>query len=110
MLTYDEKGIVDIDIIDGEPRYVVDEQNTQDQRAALAAYVTKGTVPGMLDTGVDWSMLETRDKTLIDIDNQVKQQLTNFAVASDASAGQGYAPMYTKEKGHLAIAIVRTGA
>ena len=37
---------LDFDIIDGYPRYVPTERNTQDQRAAVAAYMIRGTIPG----------------------------------------------------------------
>ena len=46
---------LDIDIIDGFPKLVPFERNTQDQRAAISAYTFKGTIPGKPDIGIDWS-------------------------------------------------------
>lgn len=107
LLIYDENNIVDIDIVNGEPRYVLEEQNTQDQRAAVAAYMTKGTIPGMLDTGVDWSSLYSHDKSLIDIDNQIKRQITAFAVGN---TGTGFSPVYRSNKGRLEVGVFKAGS
>ena len=68
----DKRWYIDIDIIDGQPVYLIDDQ-TNDQRAAVAAIQAKGTIPGMLDTGVDWAQLYVRDYQdgMVNIDEKI---------------------------------------
>lgn len=104
MLTY-EDDILDLDIVDGEPRYVQYEGNTEDQRAAVGAYMSKGTIPGMLEQGINWMDLYEQKSSLIDVDNQTKQQISSFAASNNGLSG--YTPIYIKEKGQMKIVVVR---
>ena len=104
LLTYDN-DILDLDIVDGEPRYVQYAENTDDQRAAVGAYMSKGTIPGMLEQGINWMDLYAKKSSLIDVDNQTKQQMSSFA--SSESGTSGYTPIYIKEKGQMKIVVVR---
>ena len=99
---------LDIDIIDGYPTYVQNTGNTQDQRAALAAYTVMGTIPGALDTGVDWGALYTGEDSLISIDNQVRQNITD-AASSVGDVTESYTPMYTSGKDKIQFLIYKAG-
>lgn len=95
---------MDIDIIDGYPTLLEYERQTQDQRAALATYTVKGTIPGKPDVGVDWSLLYNQGATVIDIDNEIKQNIqTKAAVVGTAT--QSYIPIYTKDDSGVHVAI-----
>lgn len=95
---------MDIDIIDGYPTFLEYERQTQDQRAALAAYTVKGTIPGKPDIGVDWSLLYNQGATIIDIDNEIKQNIQEKA-AVVGTATQDYIPIYTKDNSGIHVAI-----
>ena len=98
---------MDIDIIDGFPTLLDFERNTQDQRAALAAYTVKGTIPGKSDVGVDWSLLYNQGATVIDIDNEIKQNIQDRA-AVIGTATQTYIPIYTKDDSGIHVAIYQS--
>lgn len=76
---------VDINIVDGEAEYVEYESRTGDQRAALAVYAVKGTVPGNLDYGVSWSDQYTQDNTVAQLNNEIQQQLQQEAGFSNGA-------------------------
>ena len=94
---------LDIDIINGNPVYLPYSRNNQDQRAAIAMYMSKGTIPGMPDMGIDWAQLYQQDTTILNIDNEIKQNIQNLA-GTPGTATQTYTPVYTKDdKGIHAI-------
>ena len=97
---------LDIDIVNGFPKLVPFERNTQDQRAAVSAYTFRGTIPGRPDIGVNWEGLyETQDTTLVTIDNEVKQAIHENAAIPEGP-NSTYVPVYkTKEDGGVEIAI-----
>lgn len=97
---------LDFDIINGYPKLVPFERNTQDQRAALAAYMFRGTIPGKPDVGINWSGLyEGKDETLVAIDNEIKQAIQEYAAIPEGPNGT-YIPMYeTKKDGTIGITI-----
>lgn len=97
---------LDLDIINGFPKLVPFERNTQDQRAALSAYMFKGTVPGKPDVGIDWSGLyENNEETLVTIDNEVRQAIQENAAIPDGPNSM-YVPTYkTDEEGNISITI-----
>jgi len=65
--------------------------------------MVKGTIPGMPDTGVDWAQLYQQNTTILNIDNDIKQNIQNYAGTPD-SATQSYTPVYTQdEKGIHAV-------
>lgn len=102
----EEAWCLDFDIVDGQARMVPEERNTQDQRAAVAAYMIRGTIPGKPELGIGWSELyqENYEETLVTIDNEVKQAIQEYAAVPEGPNGM-YVPVYdTKEKG-VEIAI-----
>ena len=97
---------MDFDIVNGFPRFVPYERNTQDQRAAVSAYTFRGTIPGKPDIGIDWSGLYSNDdETLVNIDNEIKQAIQqNAAIPEGPNAT--YVPIYeSDEEGHIGISI-----
>ena len=98
---------MDIDIIQGVPTLLEYERNTQDQRAALAAYTVKGTIPGKPDVGVDWSLLYNQGATVIDLDNSIKKAIQEKASVI-GTANQNYIPIYTKDSEGIHVAIYQS--
>ena len=98
---------LDIDVINGVPTFVDYVRNTQDQRAAVATYMVKGSVPGRPETGVDWGRLYTQDATILDIDNEIKRNIQDKA-AIPGSATQMYMPIYTKDETGIHAVIYQT--
>lgn len=97
---------LDIDIINGMPKLVPFERNTQDQRAALSAYTFRGTIPGKPDVGINWEGLyEDNQESLINIDNEVKQAIQKNAAIPEGPQGT-YVPTYeTGKDGEINITI-----
>ena len=105
----DNSFSLDIDMIDGQADLVLEEQNTQDQRAAVAAYQAQGTIPGMENEGIRWQDLYTNDETLINIDNQVKQNIQN-KVGGDGTLQGTYTPLYVRgSSAPISISIYKAG-
>lgn len=98
---------IDIDIINGMPRYVPSVKSTQDQRAALAALICKGTIPGMEEEGVTFGNLLDDDNTLVDLNNQVQRQIQKYAAYGDEDTLIQYIPMYNIKEGTVNIAVYR---
>lgn len=98
---------LDIDIINGVPVFVDYIRNTQDQRAAIATYMVKGSVPGKPEAGIDWGRLYTQDATILDIDNEIKRNIQDKA-AIPGSPVQNYMPIYTKDDTGIHAAIYQT--
>lgn len=98
----------DIDIVDMEPRYVDEVNQTQDQRAAVAALIAKGTIPGDLSFGVDWSSLLNEENTLVSIDNQVRLQIASLAGIGNPEQLVQYIPLYLQNKeGGVDVTVYR---
>ena len=97
---------LDFDIIDGYPKYVPDARNTQDQRAAVAAYMFRGSIPGKPDLGIDWSGLYSTEEreTLIEIDNEVKQAIQEYAAIPEGPNAM-YVPLYDATEDGIQLAI-----
>lgn len=97
---------LDFDIIDGYPKLVPFERNTQDQRAALSAYTFRGTIPGKPEIGINWGGLyDDKEETLVGIDNEIKQAIQANAAIPEGPNGT-YVPVYkTEEDGTIGIAI-----
>lgn len=100
---------LDIDIIDGYPVLLPEINDTQDQRAALASYQAKGTIPGMPDEGIDWAQLYSRDKTLVNINDEIQKNIQDKAASTTVS--NMYIPLFkdiNKIEG-LKISLVKAG-
>lgn len=97
---------VDIDIINGEPAYLAYEDQTYDQRAAIAAYTVKGTVPGARDYGVAWTDQYTQNNTAMQLSNDV-QQMVQQESAPSGDGGANYSCMVINNGGSLGAIITR---
>lgn len=96
---------LDLDIVNGQPRMVQYERNTQDQRAAISAYMFKGTIPGKPDLGINWADLYSgSEETLVSIDNEVKQAIQRNAAIPNGP-NSTYMPMYKSTEDGIALAI-----
>lgn len=96
---------LDFDIIDGYPVFLPYERNSQDQRAALSAYMVKGTIPGMPNEGINWAgIYEQSDETLVTIDNEIKQNIRNKAFVAN-SISTMYVPAYDITEDGIKLAI-----
>lgn len=98
---------MDIDVINGYPVFLDYERNTQDQRAALAAYTVKGSIPGKPNVGVDWSLLYNQGATIVDIDNEIKRNIQEKASVV-GTATQAYIPIYTKDDDGIHVAVYQS--
>ena len=95
---------IDIDIVNGFPVLLPYAQNNADQRAVLSAYIIKGTIPGVPNSGIDWSGLYTQDVSLINIDNDIKQKITQNVGSGISIEGQ-YIPLYDKDDDGIHVSI-----
>lgn len=82
--TEDDITYVDIDIVDGQPTYLAEATQTNDQRASLAIYAAKGAMPGELDFGVSWDSIYSQEDTTIQLSNELQQQITEYTGTSSA--------------------------
>ena len=104
-LTSSSEWGLDIDIVGGKAREVPgEEENTKRQRVAVAAYITKGTIPGQEDIGADWAGFLANRSSLLDCDNQVKANMEQFANASQLIDAPY--PIYQKAEDGLKISLI----
>lgn len=104
-----ESWSLDIDIVNNEPRYVATEGMTYDQRAALAAMISKGTIPGALEEGVNWDLLLSPSGSLTVIDNEVRRQINKYAASGEGNNLTQYIPVYKQsQKGGVDVSVYRT--
>lgn len=106
----EDSHIVDIDIIDGEPTWLDFDKQTGDQRAAVACFVSKGTLPGNLDFGISWGQMYTTDSTLIDFSNELQQSVQHATedLASDYTVADSYNPQIVLSGSDLGVIITRS--
>lgn len=104
--TTKQQWCLDFDIIDGMPKLVPFERNTQDQRAAVSAYTFRGTIPGKPNVGINWEGLyEDNQESLVNIDNEIRQAIQENAAIPEGPSGT-YIPTYTTtEEGAIGITI-----
>lgn len=102
----DSTWTLDINVIQGRPALVPgEEENTKKQRAAIAVYMAKGTIPGLEGFGVDWPGYIAGKVSLVECDNQAKANME--ALANVSSSPDVPYPMYLKgERGEIQIALV----
>ena len=98
---------LDIDIIQGQPALLPYARNNQDQRASLSAYMVKGSIPGMPDTGVEWAQLYNQNATILNIDNSIKQNIQQYA-GTPGTATQNYVPIYTKDDDGIHVVVYQS--
>lgn len=102
--TDEKEWCLDFDFINGCPALVPEDRNTQDQRAAVSAYMIKGTVPGKPNLGIDWSGLYEQEATMIEIDNSIKQDIQKNAAIPGTSTS-GYIPLYASDEKGIHVAV-----
>lgn len=96
---------LDIDIVNGFPKFVPYERTTQDQRAALSAYTIKGTIPGKPNVGINWGrMYDANENTLTSIDNEIKQAIQQNAAIPNGPNSM-YTPVYEQKDGSIQLTI-----
>lgn len=97
----------DIDVVDGLP-VLLDEESEIDQIATVAAYLGKGTVPLMEEKGNDWAGYLLSEKTLTQLDSEVRGNINTYTDQAD------HVPMYYVEDEQLKVTIgrvnINTGA
>lgn len=97
----------DIDVVDGLP-VLLDEESEIDQIATVAAYLGKGTVPLMEEKGNDWAGYLLSEKTLTQLDSEVRDNINTYTDQAD------HVPMYYVEDEKLKVTIgrvnINTGA
>ena len=109
LITPEVKGewCLDLDIINGVPKFVPDERNTQDQRAAISAYTIRGTIPGKPEVGINWAGLyEGKEETLTTIDNEIKQAIQANAATPDGP-NSTYMPVYNTEGDGIEVTVLQ---
>lgn len=96
--TNDEYDL-DLDIQNGEPVYVDNDAQTNDQRASVAAYKALGSVPGDLGDGIDWTSVIENENNIVSVDNQIKQAIESVCtVEKDGNPVKGqYSPVYVPD-------------
>lgn len=104
----DDVGI-DIDVVEGEVEYLPQESQTNDQRAALAVYMTKGTIPGALDTGVSWGEQYGKEVTAMQLSNEAQLQVQGCAGGSEDKVlpATSYSATLIGAKGSYGVLITR---
>lgn len=68
----------DIDIQNGRALELTDDRAIRTQRAVVTGYMEQGAVPLMEHRGIDWTGYITREKTLNEIDGQIRQNLSIY--------------------------------
>ena len=102
---------VDIDIIDGQAAYLSESSQTTDQRAGIAAYVLRGSVPGMPDFGIGWADQYTQDNTVTQLNNDINVMVQELAVSVDQDAdnpvSSSYTPILCSKDGDVGVVIIK---
>lgn len=114
IISFERDGIsfIDLDIINGEPLWLDEASQTNDQRAALACYACKGTVPGLPDYGVSWGSVYDKSDTTIQLNNELQQQLTNYVGTVDTEGmlpQTQYNATLLQDAGGIGVMIQRGG-
>lgn len=109
--TQEEQWALDIDIIDGYPEDLQEAEMTTDQRAGVAAFVSKGTIPGMLDVGIQWSdyFQQGSSDGYIKVTNQMNQMVQAYGTSpEDRSENQMYSPLaILNADGSISVQVVK---
>ena len=107
LITHDD--FLDLEIEDGFPLYLPEDASNNDQRACVSAFMVQGTVPGALDTGVDWSMLMEGKESLIQLDNSIRRNIESNG-GTYGTSYETYVPIYFNEAGNkLGVNVIKIG-
>ena len=77
----------------------IDHGTADEQRAAVAAFVQRGSVPQMPGFGNQWAELLTGQITPQEVNAQVKSSIIG------ANGNMGFAPVYSMKDGQLSVEI-----
>lgn len=99
---------LDIDVLDGQASLLEYASQTNDQRAAIATYLMRGTVPGALTVGVDWGSLyepgQSNNESLVGINDQIQKQMQEYIAVDNGLPTSSYQPMFvTTDEGMAAF-------
>lgn len=114
IISFEIDGIsfIDLDIINGEPVWLDEASQTNDQRAALACYACKGTVPGLPDYGVSWGSVYDKSDTTVQLNNELQQQLTSYVGSAETDSmlpQTQYNATLLQDSGGIGVLIQRGG-
>lgn len=88
----------DVEIVDDNLQSKFSET---EQQANMALALERSTVPLIENIGVSWTGYLLKEKTLLEIDSEIRQQLQTFL--GDLS----YTPLYTKDGDKLIVNLGR---
>ena len=105
-----DNNIVDLDFVNGDAEYLTYSTQTSDQRAALACFICKGTLPGALDFGISWGDVYTTDSTLVQFSNELQQSVQEATKSSDIefTIANSYNPQIVVDGGKIGVIITRS--
>lgn len=100
---------LDIDIINGQAVLLDEESQTTDQRAAVAVYAMKGTVPGAEDFGMSWADTYSRNTTSMQLSNEAQLQVQNYAGNSgnSVSLNSQYSTLLLQTSNKTSVLVMR---
>lgn len=94
-----KEPVWDFIMTDGELKFITSPTAEEKQRAVVAAFLQKGTIPQLPDTGTDWAGLLTDKTTAAQVRADVLDNIHNLA---DTYA---YAPVYSTKDNKLIVSI-----
>ena len=95
-------NLLDIDVINGWPT-LMNTSNTPRQRAAVASYIARGSIPGQTSIGAEWAAYIAGQRSLVEIDNQVKQNIQDMC--GEGSIMNQMMPLYVPSDGGISIRL-----
>lgn len=105
--------IFDIDIVDGQPVLFNIPTQSTDQRASISAVIAQGSIPGLLNVGVQWSDYYQQKTTdgYVKIDNQMRQNVENYGKSQVEETGiRTFTPVaMLDEHGSLTVNVLVQG-
>lgn len=97
--TPDKEPIIDFKVSSSGELITVSSEAEIKQRAIVASFTQKGTIPQLPNTGVEWAQLLTGDTTPAEINSQVMKQMHECANT------YAYLPKYLVTDGKLYVTI-----
>lgn len=104
---YNNDELTDINIREGYVELLPDMETTADQRAAVAAYIIKGTIPGAWDIGVDWSTLLEGNSSLTAANNNIRETI-ELCGGTDGTITGLYMPITVPSDKGITITVLKT--
>lgn len=100
LLLVTKNNIWDIEVHNGNPR-VISDDNEKVQRAMIASFIQKDTLPLMPNTGLDWSKYLTGEMSLSEIDAKARANINLYMESLM------YVPYYKVVNGQLIYNITK---